>query len=95
MMGCGSMMVGQTFGWTDIEEIALALEEAHPRVDPVQVRFTQLRQMVEQLPDFDPEPGQTVNEQILEAIQAAWIDEREDVQRDEDDPGYKPNDPFR
>jgi len=89
------MAVGQTFGWTDIEEIALALEASHPQMDPTQVRFTQLRQMVQQLPGFEPLPDQRVNEQILEAVQAAWIDERQDVERDDDAPGYTPNNPFR
>jgi FeS assembly protein IscX len=96
-----------TFGWTDIEDIALALVEAHPDVDPTTVRFDRLREMVEELEDFEPEPGQTVNEQILEAIQAAWIEEAEDaaaglpapgdedVEEDDDEGGYTPNQPFR
>lgn len=89
------------FSWTDIEDIVLALDEAHPGVDPTAVRFTQLREMVEALEDFEPAPGQKVNEQILEAIQAGWIEEREDAKRDrededdEDGPKYAPNRPFR
>ncbi len=66
------------FGWTDVEDIAIALEEAHPDLDPLQVRFTELTGLVEGLDDFEPEPGQSVNERILEAIQAAWIEEREE-----------------
>jgi len=60
--------------WTDISEIAIALTEAHPDVDPVTVRFTQLRAWVLELPGFDDDP-QHSGEKILEAIQAAWIDE--------------------
>lgn len=88
-----------TFSWTDIEDIVLALDEAHPEVDPLTVRFTALRNMVEALEDFEPEPGQNVNEQILEAIQAGWIEEREDAgstrDGDDDAPGYTPIRPFR
>ena len=83
--------MADTFSWTDIEDIALSLCEAHPDREPLTVRFTELRAMVESLEDFQPLPGQSVNEQILEAIQAAWYEEHEDIQRDEDDDeGYKP-----
>ena len=66
------------FGWTDVEDIAIALEEAHPDRDPLQVRFTELTGLVEGLDGFEAQPGQSVNERILEAIQAAWIEEREE-----------------
>ncbi len=90
----------ETFGWTDIEDIVLSLDEAHPDVDPLSVRFTELRKMVEALEDFEAEPGHNVNEQILEAIQAGWHEERQEqaaLDRDEDDEedGYEPNRPFR
>lgn len=62
--------------WIDIEDIALALEEAHPEADILQVRFTQLWQWVQQLPDFADDPKRS-NEKILEAIQMAWLDERQ------------------
>lgn len=93
-----------TFGWTDIEDIVLALDEAHPDVDALSVRFTELRKMIEALDDFEPEPGQNVNEQILEAVQAGWHEERQEqaaLDRDEtgdaddEDAGYQPNQPFR
>ena len=89
-----------SFSWTDIEEIVLGLDEAHPAIDPTAVRFTELRQLVEALPGFAPEPGQKVNEQILEAIQAGWIEERAEAgtdaaSDDEDGRGYAPNRPFR
>lgn len=60
--------------WTDSLEVAIALSEAHPDVDPRHVRFTDLYQWVLALPDFDDEPGRS-GEKILEAIQMAWIDE--------------------
>ncbi|MEE9404143.1 MAG: Fe-S cluster assembly protein IscX [Algisphaera sp.] len=80
-----------TFGWTDIEDIVLDLDDAHPHVDPASVRFTELRALIEALPNFAPEPGQNVNEQILEAVQAGWIEERADGEKG---PGYQPNNPF-
>jgi FeS assembly protein IscX len=60
--------------WTDIEEIAEGLQEAHGEVDPRTVRFTDLHRWVTELEDFDDDPARS-NEKILEAIQAAWIDE--------------------
>ena len=64
----------ETFGWTDIDDIAEALIERDPDRDPLSVRFTELTGMVEALPGFKPRDRQTVNEQILEAIQAAWYE---------------------
>jgi FeS assembly protein IscX len=60
--------------WTDSREIAIALAEKHPEVDPATVRFTQLRELVMQLDGFDDDPKRS-GEKILEAIQAAWIEE--------------------
>ena len=62
--------------WTDTLEIAIALAEAHPEVDPTAIRFTDLHQWVMALPDFDDDPNRS-GEKILEAIQMAWIDEAE------------------
>jgi FeS assembly protein IscX len=62
--------------WTDSLEIAIALAERHPDVDPKTVRFTDLRQWVLGLPGFDDDPKHS-GEKILEAIQMAWIDEVE------------------
>lgn len=89
-----------TFSWTDIEDIVLALDEAHPGLDPAAVRFTELRKLVEGLEDFEPEPGQKVNEQILEAIQAGWMEERGSGKsggdgEDDEGPKFQPNRPFR
>jgi FeS assembly protein IscX len=61
--------------WTDVRDIAIELEEAHPDADNVNLRFTDLHKWVLALPHFADEPGRS-NEKILEAIQAAWIDER-------------------
>lgn len=60
--------------WVDSLEIAQALINAHPDVDPATVRFTQLREWVMALPEFDDAP-QRCGERILEAIQQAWIDD--------------------
>jgi FeS assembly protein IscX len=60
--------------WTDSLEIALALADKHPDVDPRTVRFTELRQCVMELEDFDDDPKHS-GEKILEAIQQAWIEE--------------------
>jgi FeS assembly protein IscX len=62
--------------WTDTLDIAIALAEAHPDVDPAGVRFTDLHQWVMALPGFDDDPKRS-GEKILEAIQAAWIEEVE------------------
>lgn len=62
--------------WADILDIAIALEETHPEADNVNLRYTDLHRWVCELPDFDDNP-QKSNEKILEAIQMAWIDERD------------------
>lgn len=62
--------------WTDIEDITIALEERYPDIDVVNLRFTDLRRWVLDLPGFSDEPDRC-NEKILEAIQAKWIEERE------------------
>ena len=60
--------------WIDTRDIAIALAEKFPDVDPSTVRFTQLRQWVMELDGFDDEPARS-GEKILEAIQATWIEE--------------------
>jgi FeS assembly protein IscX len=60
--------------WTDSLEIALALIDAHPDVDPLAIRFTDLKVWVEALPEFD-DKADRCGERILEAIQMTWIDE--------------------
>jgi FeS assembly protein IscX len=61
--------------WTDVNDIAIELEEHHPEADNVNLRFTDLRRWVMELPEFGDDPNRS-NEKILEAIQAAWIEER-------------------
>ena len=61
--------------WTDVDDIAIELLEAHPEVDPLAVNFVDLRNWVLALPGFDDDPKRC-GEKILEAIQAAWIEER-------------------
>ena len=61
--------------WTESLEIAIALDEAHPDVDPMQVNFVDLRNWVMALEEFDDDPAHS-GERILEAIQQAWIDEK-------------------
>ncbi|CAH0992650.1 Protein IscX [Sinobacterium norvegicum] len=62
--------------WTDVLDIAIELYEAHPDVDPKGVRFTDLRQWVMDLPEFEGDADRC-GEKVLEAIQQAWIDEAE------------------
>ena len=60
--------------WTDVNEIAIELVDVHPEVDPLSVRFTDLREWVMGLPGFDDSP-ERCGEKVLEAIQMAWLDE--------------------
>ncbi|MBV1931076.1 MAG: Fe-S cluster assembly protein IscX [Porticoccaceae bacterium] len=60
--------------WTDVNEIAIELSEAHNGVDPQYINFVDLRNWVMALPEFDDDPGRC-GEKILEGIQMAWIEE--------------------
>jgi FeS assembly protein IscX len=60
----------------DTQDIAVALADAHPEVDPKAVRFTDLFRWVQALPGFEDDPKRC-GEKILEAIQMAWIEEAE------------------
>ena len=62
--------------WVDSLDIAIELDEAYPDIDPTQVRFTDLRDWVLQLPEFDDDP-EHCGEKILEAIQQSWINEKD------------------
>lgn len=62
--------------WTDVHDIAIGLEETRPDADVVNLRFTDLWQWVQQLDGFEDDP-QKSNEKILEAIQMAWLEERQ------------------
>ncbi len=63
--------------WTDTREIAEALFDAHPDVDPQYVRFTDMHAWILALDGFEDDPEKS-SEGILEAIQMIWIDEAED-----------------
>ena len=60
--------------WTDTQRIAEELYDLHgDSIDPKTVRFTQLRDLIMALPDFDDDPARC-GERILEAVQQAWIE---------------------
>ena len=65
--------------WSDTEELALRLEEAHPATDPLTVRFTDLHAWIVALPEFKVDPKKS-NEKLLESIQMAWHEEYQDSQ---------------
>ena len=65
-----------TIKWTDTIEIAILLEEKFPEKDNINLRFTDLHNWVINLEGFDDSPSNS-NEKNLEAIQMAWIDERD------------------
>ena len=60
--------------WTDSQQIAEALFDTYPDVDPKNVRFTDLMQWVIALKGFNDD-AKHCGEKILEAIQLAWIEE--------------------
>ena len=62
--------------WTDSLEIAIQLDETYPDVDPQYVNFVDLRNWVLALDEFDDDPEHS-GERILEAIQMAWMEEKE------------------
>ncbi|MDH2915676.1 MAG: Fe-S cluster assembly protein IscX [Gallionella sp.] len=62
--------------WIDIRDIAIALAEKHPDVDPLKVSFVELHNFVVDLEGFDDDHTRG-GEKVLEAIQATWIEETE------------------
>ena len=60
--------------WTDVTAIAEALYEKYPDVDPTKVRFVDLHNWVVELDGFNDDRARG-GERVLEAIQAAWIEE--------------------
>ena len=60
--------------WTNSQQIAEALFDQHPEIDPSTIRFTDLMAWVMALDDFDDTP-EHCGEKILEAIQLAWLNE--------------------
>jgi FeS assembly protein IscX len=68
--------------WDQSQEIAEVLTENHPGINPLQVRFTDLRQWVADLDEFDDDPAGS-SEAKLEAIQMAWNEIYEENNEDE------------
>jgi FeS assembly protein IscX len=60
--------------WNNLEDIAFALYEEHPEIDPTNIRFTDLHRWITELEGFDDDPLKS-NEAKLEAIQMAWLEE--------------------
>jgi FeS assembly protein IscX len=67
--------------WEDAQEIAELLAENHPGLNPLDVRFTDLRQWVIDLDEFDDDPAGS-NESFLEAIQMAWHELYQEQEQD-------------
>ena len=63
--------------WNDFDDIAIALQEKFPDLDPTTVRFTDLHKWITELDGFDDDPKKS-NESKLEAIQMAWLEEFND-----------------
>ncbi len=70
--------MGQELTWNDAEDIGIRLQEEHPGLDPLTVRFTDLHAHILALPEFKDDPKAS-NEKKLEAIQMAWYDEYQDA----------------
>lgn len=60
--------------WTDVREIAIALYEKYPDIDPQYVSFPEMHGWICELADFKDDPKGS-GEKILEAIQQCWIEE--------------------
>ena len=60
--------------WADVTDIAIELLESHPDTDPLSINFVDLRRWILAIPGFEGHPDHC-GEKLLEAIQAAWIDE--------------------
>lgn len=60
--------------WIDSRELAIELSEQFPDIDPKTIRFTDLRDWIMELDDFDDDP-QHCSERVLEAVQMCWIEE--------------------
>ena len=63
--------------WTDVYDIAMELADKFPDTDPQYVNFVDLHGWICKLEDFDDDQERS-GEKILEAIQAAWIEESMD-----------------
>ena len=62
--------------WTDIQRIAEELYDTHgDSINPATVRFTQLRDLILALPDFDATPT-VAAKKILEAVHRLGLTKR-------------------
>lgn len=66
--------MGRPLTWDDAFDIGILLCQAHPDVNPLTVRFTDLHKWITELPDFKDDPAKS-NEGKLEAVQMAWHEE--------------------
>ena len=62
--------------WLDVLDIAIELDEKFPDIDPLTLNFLELKNMILSLDGFDDDPEHS-GEKVLEAIQGAWIDEKD------------------
>jgi FeS assembly protein IscX len=62
--------------WIDSLDIAIALDEKYPNIDPLSINFVELRDKVLSLDEFDDDKDKS-GEKILEAIQGFWIEEKD------------------
>jgi FeS assembly protein IscX len=69
-------MAGLT--WDHTENIALALADKFPDLDPTHIRYTDLHQWITELEEFKDDPLKST-EGKLEAIQMAWLEEYQDT----------------
>ncbi len=60
--------------WDNPDDIALALAEKFPDLDPTHIRYTDLHKWITELEDFKDDPMKST-EGKLEAIQMAWLEE--------------------
>jgi FeS assembly protein IscX len=66
-----------SLSWNQIDDIAFALSEKFPDVDPLTIRFTDLHKWICELEEFEDDPAAS-NEGKLESIQMAWHEEFEE-----------------
>jgi FeS assembly protein IscX len=64
--------------WNNIEDIVEALEEKHPDLDIMSIRYTLLKKIICELEHFEGEQDKC-NEKVLEAIQSEWIHYRNEI----------------
>ena len=63
--------------WDRTDDIALALSEKFPELDPTHIRYTDMHKWITELADFKDDPAAST-EGKLEANQMAWLEEYQD-----------------